>query len=54
MLHRVALVRTDVTKEHIVSMIRVKIISELRTMREVSSHEACCEELLLWLVVYIE
>jgi hypothetical protein len=31
MLRRVALVRTDVSEERIVSVIMVKIISELRT-----------------------
>jgi hypothetical protein len=36
MLHRMALVRTDVSEEHSASFIRVKRIGELRTTLAVS------------------
>jgi demethoxyubiquinone hydroxylase (CLK1/Coq7/Cat5 family) len=39
MLHRVALVRTDVSEEHIASIIRVTRIGELGTTLAITSNQ---------------
>jgi hypothetical protein len=46
MLHRVALVRTDVSEEPSASIIRVTRIGELGTTLAVNRTDARCEELL--------
>jgi hypothetical protein len=46
MLHYLAVVRTDVSEEHIMSIIRVTRIKELRTMLAVTITKARCKEIL--------
>jgi hypothetical protein len=45
MLHRVTLVRTDVSEELSASFIRVTRIGELGTTLAVTSNDARCEEI---------
>jgi hypothetical protein len=52
MLHRVTLVRTDVSEEHIASIIRVKRIEEVGTLA-VTSNRITLQEILYYYYCYV-